>query len=168
MSAHLRKGLYGLILAIVAALSAYGLLDGPQAVAVGQVAALALGALYAALNASGSRLLDPATRRALYLLIAGAGVVPLAWGIAPSAVTLWINLALAAVSALLAIWNVDPDEVVQTVPGEVLPDETVTIDGPGQPDTSVASAYLVDLNRRTEDARLGAVVRALLEQSRDA
>ena len=144
MTAHLRKGLYGLVLAIVAALSAYGLLDGPQAVAVGQVAALALGALYAALNASGSRLLDPATRRALYLLIAGAGVVPLAWGIAPSAVALWINLALAAVSAFLAIWNVDPDEVVQTVPGEVLPDGTVTIDGPGQPSPAGATPVVVE------------------------
>lgn len=128
MTANLRKGLYGLIPVIVAAFVAYGWLTAPQAAAVGQVAALVLGVAYAALNASGNRLLDPATRRAIYLAIAGAGVIPLAWGVDDSMVTLWINLALGIVSAVISIWNVDPDEVVQTVPGDTLPEDSLVVE----------------------------------------
>lgn len=119
MSSQLRVALYSAIFAVVAVLGGYGLITGSQGAALSQLLVLVLGVAYAALNASGNRLLDPATRRAIYLLIVGAGAFSSDFfGVLPEVVSLWVNVGLAALGMVLAVYNVDPAEVVQTVPGE--------------------------------------------------
>jgi hypothetical protein len=108
MSATLRKGLYGLIPAVVLVLTVYGVLTDSLGVLWANVATLAVGFAYAASRATGNRLLDPEVRRCLYVLVPAA--VALIGGYLSIDVGLWSSLAAAILGAGLAVWNVNPDE----------------------------------------------------------
>ena len=126
MTDNTRRALYGLIPLVLMLLAFYGLVTGPQSVAIGQVALLVIGALYAALNAHGNRFSDPATRRALYLVIGGVPSLLLAYGLEASMVTMWGNVILGVLFAVLSILNVAPVE-----PLTIHEDGTVTGGDPG-------------------------------------
>ena len=107
MSENLRKALYALIPAVVAVLTAYGVITDSLAVLWASVATIAVGFAYAASRATGNRFLDPEVRRGLYVL--APAVVALVGGYVALDVGLWSSLAVAILGAGLAIGNVDPD-----------------------------------------------------------
>ncbi|MFT3971686.1 MAG: hypothetical protein QM695_15780 [Micropruina sp.] len=108
MSANTRKALYGLIPAVIALLTVYGVLTSNLAVLWANVATLAVGLGYAASRATGDRFGDPEVRRALYVLVP-AGVA-LVGGYVSLDIGLWTSLVMAVLGAALAGLNVDPDE----------------------------------------------------------
>lgn len=128
MTENTRKALYAFIPTAIAALAFYGLVTGPQSVAIGQDGLLGIGVLYAALNAKGNRLLDPATRRAIYLLIGGIPTTLLAYGVHANVLTMWGNVVLGLLFSVLSIMNVAPAE-----PLVVHEDGSVTGGDPADP-----------------------------------
>ncbi|MGV8846361.1 phage holin [Tessaracoccus sp.] len=130
MSDNTRRALYALVPTALTLLAFYGLVTGPQSVAIGQDALLVIGVLYAALNAHGNRLLDPTTRRAIYLLIGAIPTTLLAYGFHASAITMWGNVVLGLLFSVLSILNVVP---VGAEPLVVHEDGTVTGGDPAAP-----------------------------------
>lgn len=117
MSASTRKALYGLIPVTVTLLTAYGILTDSLAVLWANVATMAVGFAYAASRATGTRVLDPEVRRALYVLV--PAVVALVGGYVSLDVGLWTSLVMAVLGAALAGVNVDPDEQASIEVGDL-------------------------------------------------
>lgn len=118
MSDNMRKALYALVPILVAVFTTYGILTQQLGVLWANVLAMLIGFAYAASKATGNRLLDPQVRRALYVLL--PSVVALLGGYFSLDVGLWTSVVLSIMGAVVAIWNVDPAEVVQ---GEVVPNQ---------------------------------------------
>ena len=112
LTANVRKALYGLIPAVILALTTYGVLTQTRAVLWTNVLTLAVGLGYAAAKATGNRLLDPGVRRSIYVLL--PAIVALVGGYVSLDVGLWTSVATAVLASILAIWNVDPDEIITT------------------------------------------------------
>lgn len=108
MTANLRKALFAAIPIVVSAIAAWGYTSQAQAALLGTTLTTTVGFAWALSRATGNRLLDAGVRRALYALI--IATIATAGGWATFDVALVTSIALAVVGAILAIWNVDPDE----------------------------------------------------------
>lgn len=118
MNDNLRKALYAAIPIIVGALTTYGILTAQLGVVWANVAVQVVGFAYAASRATGNRFLDPAVRRAGYVLL--PSIVALIGGYWSIDVALWTSVVTAIAGAIVATMNVDPDEVTaSTVPPSV-------------------------------------------------
>ncbi len=108
MTANLRKALFAAIPIVVTAIAAWGYITQDQAALLGTTLTATVGFAWTLSRATGHRLLDAGVRRALYALIIAA--IATAGGWAAFDVALVTSIIMAGVGAVLAIWNVDPDE----------------------------------------------------------
>lgn len=108
MTANLRKALFAAIPIIVSAIAAWGYTTQAQAALLGTTLTATVGFAWALSRATGNRLLDAGVRRALYAMIVAAIATVGGW--AAFDVALISSIIMSAVGAVLAIWNVDPDE----------------------------------------------------------
>jgi hypothetical protein len=115
MTDNLRKALYTLISVAVLALTAAGVLTQQQGVVWANVGVLAIGFAYAASRARNNLLLDASVRRAGYVLLpAIIALIAAYWSID---VALWTSVATALVGTWVAIYNIDPGEVIDISDG---------------------------------------------------
>lgn len=108
MNANTRKALFAAIPIVVGSIAAWGYITQTQSALLGTTLTAAVGFAWALSRATGNRFLDAGVRRAMYALIIATIATVGGWVAFDAALV--TSIIMAILGALLAIWNVDPDE----------------------------------------------------------